>query len=564
VNGSADVHRTEHDTDTTSSPWHAMPLEEVIDHLSSDAEHGLSADESARRLEEHGANELQGDEGTPWWTTLLDQFRSPLITILLAAGVLTFVLGDYVDTAVIAAVLILNASIGFFQERRAEGSVLALMDLVSPDANVVRDGRQQQIDASEVVPGDIVVLESGQRVPADVRLISTNALQLDESLLTGESVPVGKGTEPVADDTPLADRIDMGFSGSIVASGRASGIVVATGEDSELGQIAEQMRETEELTSPLQERMDRFAKIIGVVIVGSAVLTVGLGLLLGHSLDDMLSVAAAVAVAAVPEGLPVVLTVALALGVRRMADRNAIIRRLPAVETLGSTTIIGSDKTGTLTRNQMSVEELWSTDRHRVLAQEGLPTDPRDADPRDVPGADAEVDDLAILAGVLANEGGYELTDDGVETEGDPTEAAFLIASARHGVDPNAARETWTETAGIPFESALRYAASYRERDGRYFVFVKGAPERVLEMCTEHDADATLDQAPRARYPRATCARDRLRRAGRTRRRPQRPTRTLGADLPRPARVARPPARGRRGGNRALPGCRPAGDHDHR
>ena len=475
---------------------HARTAQEVVDHLEVDPERGLASDTAAQRLEEHGRNELDESEGTPWWRTLLEQFRNPLIYILIIAGVVTFLLGDYIDTAAIAAVLVLNAGIGFVQERRAEHAVRSLMELVSPTAQVLRDGEEQQVESAEVVPGDIVLLASGERVPADVRLLATSNLQLDESLLTGESVPVGKDPEPVEEDTPLAERTSMGFNGSVVASGRGTGVVVATGGSTAIGHIAEQMRETEELRSPLQERMDRFAHIIGAIIAVSVVLTILLGLLLGETFTDMLSVAAALAVAAIPEGLPVVLTVALALGVRRMAARNAIIRRLPAVETLGSTTLIGADKTGTLTENRMSVEQLWTLDERHVFEEEELPDDPRDAERRDPPDPDADVRTLATLAGVLANEGDYEVSDDGVETDGDPTETAFLVAAGRHGYDPTDCRSAWREVASIPFESERRYAASFRERDGQHLVFVKGAPERLLEMCTRvatSQGEAELD-----------------------------------------------------------------------
>jgi magnesium-transporting ATPase (P-type) len=495
-----DVQSTEAAPGSEQPPWHTLAGDEVVDRLETDAEHGLSSDEAEHRLEQHGPNELGGEEGTPWWRTLVDQFRSPLIYILIVAAIVTFLLGDYIDTAAIAAVLALNATIGFIQERRAEAAVQSLMELVSPTADVLRDGDEQEIDSADVVPGDIVLLGSGERVPADVRLLEASSLQLDESLLTGESVPVTKDTDPVDEDATLADRESMGFNGSVVASGRARGVVVATGERTELGQIAEQMRETEELTSPLQERMDRFAHIIGLIIAVSVVLTVILGLLLGETFTAMLSVAAALAVAAIPEGLPVVLTVALALGVRRMADRNAIIRRLPAVETLGSTTLIGSDKTGTLTENRMSVEQLWTVDERHVFEEEGLPDDPREAERREPPGPDADVRTLAVLAGVLANEGGYESTEQGAETDGDPTEVAFLIAAARHGFDPNDCREAWAEEAGIPFESERRYAASFRARDDAHRVFVKGAPEQIIEMCTrvartgDGDDDSTTSE----------------------------------------------------------------------
>ncbi|TVP74384.1 MAG: ATPase, partial [Nitriliruptor sp.] len=307
-----------------ATAWHALGIEEVIEHLDVDPDAGLTTEEAARRFDEHGPNEIGGDEGTPWWQTLADQFRNPLIYILIIAAAVTFLLGDYVDTGAIVAVLVLNATIGFLQERRAEASVQALMSLVSPTAEVLRDGEEVEIESHEVVPGDIVVLGSGERVPADLRLLSTTDLQLDESLLTGESIPVEKHPEPLDEDLPLVERRNMAYDGSAIASGRAVGVVVATGERTELGHIAEEMRETEDMRSPLQERMDSFAHIIGVVILVAVVITVLLGLALGESFTDMLSVAAALAVAAIPEGLPVVLTVALALGVRRMADRNAI------------------------------------------------------------------------------------------------------------------------------------------------------------------------------------------------------------------------------------------------
>ena len=487
--------------------WHALERDEVLQRLDVDPEAGLSTEEAARRFEEHGPNELGGDEGTPWWQTLLDQFRSPLIYILIIAGMVTLSLGDYIDTAAIGVVLALNATIGYIQERRAEASVQALMSLVSPSADVLRDGQEREIEAHEVVPGDVVLLGSGERVPADLRLLSSTDLQVDESLLTGESVPITKGTAAVEEELPLAERTCMAFNGSALASGRAQGVVVATGERTELGRIAEQVRETEGMRSPLQERMDRFAHIIGAVIAVAVALTVALGLALGETFADMLSVAAALAVAAIPEGLPVVLTVALALGVRRMADRNAIVRRLSAVETLGSTTLIGSDKTGTLTQNRMSVEQLWTLDDRIVFEDEELPGDPRDAQRREVPGPDADVRTLALLAGTLANEGGYELTDDELVTDGDPTETAFLLAAGRHGYDPNECRDAWHEVADIPFESERRYAASFREHDGAHHVFVKGAPEQLLRMCDHvarvgdngevevHDLDAAQVQS---------------------------------------------------------------------
>jgi magnesium-transporting ATPase (P-type) len=484
-----------HDDD---QPWHALGGDEVVERLATDPECGLTGEEARERLAAYGPNRLEEEKATPWWVTLVNQFRSPLIYILMLAGVLTIALGEFIDAGVIAAVLALNASIGFVQERRAERSVRALMQLVSPTAHLVRDGREMTIDSEAVVPGDIVLLESGVRVAADVRLLSSWSLEIDESLLTGESVAVEKSPERVDPDVVLADRTDMVFSGATVTRGRGRGVVVRTGGATELGRIAEQVRSTAELQSPLQERMRRFAHIVGAVIGASALLTFVLGLLLGEEPGDMLLVSAALAVAAIPEGLPVVLTVALALGVRAMARRNAIIRQLSAVETLGSTTLIGSDKTGTLTENRMTVRELWVAGERYDLDERGIPTDPRDADRVDPPGPDERPLTFALLAGVLANESFIEITDEGVQTDGDPTETAFLVAAARHGLSPQQCRELWAETARIPFESEHRYAATFVEHDGEAFVFVKGAPERILEMCTsragpDHDTDLDPD-----------------------------------------------------------------------
>jgi Ca2+-transporting ATPase len=473
--------------------WHALGAEQVAARWGSDPVTGLSSDEAGRRLRLVGPNRLAEAEPTPWWLTLVGQFRSPLIYILMIAGLITVLLGEYLDAVVIAAVLGLNASIGFFQERKAEASVLALMQLVSPTAHVVRDGVERTVASRELVPGDVVLLESGARVPADLRLVATASFEIDESLLTGESLPVGKQPAALPEATQLADRVNMAYSGSIVSRGRATGIVVATGDRTELGRIAEEVRGTAVLESPLQERMRRFAHLIGAVIVVAAALTFALGLLLGEDLREMIRTAAALAVAAIPEGLPIVLTVALALGVRRMARRNAIVRHLPAVETLGSTSLIGSDKTGTLTENRMTVEEVRVNGA--VLAPEEAVgrSDAQGAAARAVPDPGAPALDLALLAGVLANEAALTSSPSGVEVFGDPTETAFLLSAHHQGFDVEACRREWEQVAVIPFESERRYAASFRVRGGQHAVFVKGAPERLLEMCAHRaTADGTL------------------------------------------------------------------------
>ncbi len=430
---------------------------------------GLTQQEADRRIEEVGPNVIAEAEGTSLWELLLHQFRSPLVYILLVATAVTILIEEYIDAGVIAAVLVLNASIGFFQERKAEKAVRALMGLVAPQAHVLRGSAEVEIDSTRLVPGDVVLLESGRRVPADLRLFSTTVLAVDESLLTGESVPVAKDHEPMDTAAQLGDQVNMAFMGTVVTSGRGRGYVVGTGGDTQLGRIAAQMGEEEEPATPLQQRMARFAKVVGLVVALAALVSIPLGVLAGGELSDMFLVAVALAVSAIPEGLPVVFTITLAVGVQRMARRKAIIRRLPAVETLGSITSIGSDKTGTLTANRMTVQEVWVPSGH----------------PGDHSGSSA--DDplrLTLLAGVLANEASLgDAEGDGGEATGDPTEIALLEEARRRGLDPGEAKEAWVSGEEIPFEPEQRFAASHRKGAEMEAWFVKGAPERVLGMC---------------------------------------------------------------------------------
>jgi calcium-translocating P-type ATPase len=459
--------------------FHSLTREEAERELGT-GPGGLSGGEVARRRDLHGPNVLAEAEPTTRWQLLLHQFKSPLIYILLAATAVTLAIGEYIDAAVIFAVVALNASIGFFQERKAENAVRALMGLVSPRAHVVRDRVDQEVESRDLVPGDLVLLESGQRVPADLRLVTTTELNIDESLLTGESVPVSKRANPLPRETQLADRVNMAFAGSIVTSGRGQGYVVATGDQTELGKIATQVQTVAEQPTPLQQRMTQFAKIVGLAVAASAVATILIGVVLGESPADMFLVGVALAVSAVPEGLPVVFTITLAVGVNRMARRNAIIRRLPAVETLGSVTVIGSDKTGTLTENRMTVQELWTPRGSvRVSGEAPISEDVR----------------LVLLAGILPNEASLVEVDGEEIVSGDPTEVALLVAARRLGMEPREERAKWEVVREIPFESERRYAASVRRNGGRPLIFVKGAPGEVLAMCAGAPADDVRHQA---------------------------------------------------------------------
>jgi magnesium-transporting ATPase (P-type) len=497
---------------TDRPPWHALEVEEVTERLDLDLDRGLPGDDAARRLETHGPNELATEEPRSDLDILLSQFKSPLIYILLVAFVVTILIDEYTDAAVIAAVLIINAVIGFIQERKADRSVNALMELASPTSRVLRDGEKTEIDARELVPGDIVLLQSGDRVPADLRVVKANQLSIDESLLTGESEPTTKKVEPVDEELLAADRTSIAHMGSAVSSGRGRGVVIATAGDTELGRIAEQIRTEVKPDTPLQRRMHRFANIIGVAVLASTAVAFFLGLALGGEINEMFLTAVALAVAVVPEGLPVAFTVAMALGVHRMAQRNAIIRSLPAVETLGSTDTIGSDKTGTLTQNRMTVLRAWTPDGWYAIGEQGRELLGQADDLVD--GADHAARDgqdplsQSIRTAVLSNESDIKLhtTEEGEDTfehRGDPTETALLEAAYRVGIDVEDLRVDHELLADVPFESERRYSLAIVD-EGDPVLRLKGAPERVLELCTdvatadgtrELDHDEVLDAA---------------------------------------------------------------------
>ncbi len=445
---------------------------------------GLTSEDVQERLARYGPNELKDDGGPSALAMLLDQVRSPLVVILVVAGGVTAILGEYADAIVIGAVVVLNTVVGFVQERQAERSVRALLLLVSPRARVVRNHEDWEVESRELVPGDVVLLESGARVPADLRLTATASLQVDESALTGESLPVVKGTAPLPAATGLADRTNLAYAGTTVTSGRGRGYVIGTGRQTELGAIAREVQEVQQTATPLQQRMERLARVIGVIVVICAVAAFGIGMSAGRSASEMFLIAVALAVSAVPEGLPIAFTITLAVGVRRMARRRAIVRRLPSVETLGSTTVIGSDKTGTLTENVMTVRRIWTADgvAHLTGVWDGETAD----GVANVRPGSLDRDDphfLTLLAGMLTNEAEVAQTSDGLRLQGDPTEAALLIAASRFGLEPDEEREAYRMVADVPFEPERQFSASVRERDGGRLVFVKGAPERVLAMC---------------------------------------------------------------------------------
>ena len=452
--------------------WHGVGPAEALALLSAGSA-GLTDEEAARRRQEWGANVLDMAEATPWWRVLLRQFVSPLIGILVIATVVTALLREWVDSGAILFILLLNAGIGFWQERRAEKAVKALSELAVPTCRVVRDGAVRRVDAAELVPGDVVPLESGERVPADLRLVDTSDLHVDESLLTGEVLPVTKTVDPLP-GSERTERTNLAYSGTLVTSGRARGLVVATGDRTELGEISELVQSTDTV-SPLQVLTHRLERRIGMVVAVASVVVFALGVLLGYSPSEMFRTAVALAVASVPESLPIVLTVAMSLGVVRMARQNAIVRSLPAVETLGSTTLIGSDKTGTLTMNEMTVQVVWSpagtvARRTDVEAlQQALPAVRSGA--------------LEVLRTGALNEAVPDQDRPG-HLSGDAVDVAFAVAALRSGAvtEQERSRES---LADQPYEPHLRLSQTVRPApDGARVLHVKGSPDVLTGLCS--------------------------------------------------------------------------------
>jgi len=482
----------------TQTPWHARDASAAISELDTDETRGLDREEAAERLERFGLNTIRTAETDPWWKILIDQFADPLIYILIAAGGVTLAVQDYIDSAVIFAAVGINAAIGFVQESRARKAIHALSEMSAPKADVIRDGGQHEIDTRDLVPGDVVTLRSGGRVPADLRLIRADDLRIDESALTGESQAVTKQAEPVTDENAVpGDRLSMAFAGTNVSRGRGRGIVVGTGDASELGRIAETAQQMEEVRTPVQRKMDFLGKVIGVAIGMIALLIVGVGIFKGMSSYEIATTAAAMAVGAVPEALPVVLTIALAVGVQRMAQRNAIIRSLPAVETLGSTTVIGSDKTGTLTSNQMTVRAIRTAHSRYEVTGSGYSTSgdiqpASSSSPEHTPQDDHALRQT-LLAGVLANETSRLPGEDEVAT-GDPTELAVLVSAVKGGVELEATRADHTQVHLIPFESERKFMATLNDTPHGRRVFIKGAPEAVLQRCAAQLTPAGEEQ----------------------------------------------------------------------
>jgi magnesium-transporting ATPase (P-type) len=468
----------------TATAWHALGPEEVLSRLATGRQ-GLPAGEAARRLAEAGQNRLTAAPTRSTLARLGAQFTNLLILVLIASAVIAALVGDLKDAAVILLVVVANAIIGFIQEGKAERALAAISGMLAPTATVLREGRRRTIAAEEVVVGDIVVLEPGDRVAADLRLIEARALSIEEAALTGESVPAIKHVAPVAADAPLGERSAMAFTGTIVSSGAGLGVVVATGDATEVGRIGRAMRETASPTTPLVRRMGEFARQLTAVMLVIGALSFAWGVwVIGIPMAEMAFAAVAIFVAAIPEGLPTILTVTLAIGVQRMAARRAIVRRMPAVEGLGSVDVVCTDKTGTLTANVMTVRAVVTQEGRYTVSGEGYA--PRGA-VEDEAGRDVTFEPpagLALLAraAILCNDAAIEEQDGAWTVAGDPMEGALLAFAAKAGAE--AMRETWPRRDAIPFDPAHRFMATlHHNAAGEALMVLKGAPEAVLSRC---------------------------------------------------------------------------------
>ncbi len=471
--------------DILNKQWHTLPEAEVVDSLATDLDKGLDASEVERRREQFGSNTITQKKGRSLIVMFLLQFHQPLVYILLAAAVITSFLQEWVDAGVIYGVVLVNAVIGFIQEAKAVKAIEALSKAMTSSATVLRGGERRQIPATELVPGDIVILQSGDKIPADLRLLSARELQIDESTLTGESVPVQKQSGLLPLDTLLADRINMAYSSTLVTYGIATGVVVTTGNSTEVGRINELIASADILATPLTKKIARFSGLLLYVILGLGAITFIVGILRGTSWIEMFMAVVALAVGAIPEGLPAAVTITLAIGVAKMAKRNAIIRKLPAVETLGSTTVICSDKTGTLTQNQMTVQEVFAGGELFMVSGIGYTPEGNFTNDNEII---TPLENLALreclISGVLCNDAIVVKSENEWKVEGDPTEAALVVAARKALLERDHLAAALPRLDAIPFESQYQYMATLHGNPDSRVVYLKGGVESVLSRCS--------------------------------------------------------------------------------
>ncbi len=510
-------------------PWHALHPAQVLEHLKAH-EDGLSQAEARQRMAHYGPNRLREAPRTTFWQMLREQFNNFVVILLIVAAIISALLGDYIEAGAIMAIVILNAVLGVVQERNAEEALAALQKMAAPEAHVLRAGSRMVVPAEEVVPGDIVLLEAGNYVPADMRLLETMNLRVEEAALTGESIPVEKDSGMILPpDAALGDRRNMAFMGTVASYGRGAGVVVATGMNTQIGQIAEMLQSVENEPTPLQRRLDDLGRTLGWAALAVCGLVFVAGWIQGNSPLDMFLIAVSLAIAAVPEGLPAVVTISLALGMREMIKRHALIRRLASVETLGSATVICSDKTGTLTQNQMTVTRIWVAGT--VFEVEGSGYTPEGGfllDGKPIALEDYPALTTVLWVGALNNDAVLEIhAEEGEQPHyrmvGDPTEGALIVAAAKAGANLQDLQRAYTREQEIPFDSTRKRMVTlhnverprpedlspFTDENARRWdvALVKGAPDIILELCTHYqamdDSIRPLDEATRARIYQA-------------------------------------------------------------
>jgi len=469
-----------------SPVWHALEIKQAIAILETDAAQGLSNTEAKQRLARFGANELTAKKQKPWWLKFLLQYNQPLLYILIAAGATKAIIGEFVNAAVIWGVTTTNAIIGYVQESKAEGAIAALAQSITTEATVIRDGEKLRVASRELVPGDIVLLTSGDKVPADLRLIQVRNVQIDESALTGESVAVEKQPHVLTSETLLAERRNMAYAGGFVTFGQATGVVVATANATETGRISQLLEQKTDLSTPLSRKLEKFSHTWLYLVLGLATLTFLVGWQ-SKPWREAIEATVALIVGSIPEGLPAVVTVTLAIGVSRMARRHAIIRKLPAVEALGSATVICSDKTGTLTENQMTVQAIYAGDRRYAVTGNGYSPE------GEILAVDAQGSEVqsnialqeCLIAGLLCNDSHLEVKNHQWVVVGDPTEGALIAAGNKANLFQSALEQEMPRVDVIPFESEFQYMATLHQQQSGKVVYVKGSVEAILKRCKQ-------------------------------------------------------------------------------
>jgi Ca2+-transporting ATPase len=469
--------------------WYRRSPQEVADELNVKLSVGLSTGEARKRIEEYGPNELKEEQGKSLMSKIIAQFSDFLILILMSAALISVFVGETKDAIVIMSIVVVNAMLGLYQEGKAEKALESLKKMASPTAKVLRDGKTQEIPAAQLVPGDVVILETGDIIPADLRLVESSNLKIEEASLTGESVPSEKkASMELADVTPLGDRRNMAYMSTIVTYGRGKGVVVETGGSTEIGKIATMIQSIDEESTPLQKKLNQLGKILGITVILVCIAVFGIGLIQGRDLLEMFMIAISLAVAAIPEGLPAIVTIVLAIGMNKMVERNAIVKKLLAVETLGATSVICTDKTGTLTQNEMTVVKLFTNDR--IVDVEGSGYEPEGKFL--VEGNEIKIEELKglnllLTISALVNDAKLEEKEDQFRIIGDPTEGALLTLSEKGGIDSKTLNGKYPRVKELPFDSERKMMTTFHEIAGKDEIvsFTKGAPDIIINRCNK-------------------------------------------------------------------------------